>query len=83
MSDTAPVLYPTAVLQVGQSTLADQVVLRNINQCREEPDLDCSEHLSAGGHRQEKARHPMPALHFFTDSGGQFIREKAHFIAGC
>ena len=33
-----------------------------------------------GGDRQEQAQYSMSALHFFTDSGGQFVRDKAHFI---
>jgi len=27
--------------------------------------------------------YPVLALHFSTDSGGQLVREKAHFNAGC
>ena len=68
---------------MGQAALADKDILRNINKRGEKSDLGCIEHLSLGGNHQEKARHLMPALHFSTNTGGQFVREKAHSIYGC
>ena len=68
---------------MGQATLADKDILRNINKRGEKSDLGCIEHLSLGGNRQEKTRYIVPALHFSTNTGGQFVREKAHSIYGC
>jgi len=68
---------------MGQTAPTDQAGLRNIDQCGEESDLGCPEHLSVGCDCQEEAQSPLSALHFFTNSGGQFVREKAHFIVGC
>jgi hypothetical protein len=35
------------------------------------------------GNSQEKTRYIVPVLHFSTNTGGQFVREKAHSIYGC
>jgi len=43
-----------AVLQVDQATLADQVVLRDISQCGQDPNLDRSKRLSPRGDCQEE-----------------------------
>ena len=68
---------------MGQTTPADQDILRNINKRGEKSDLGCFEYLFVSGDRQEKTRYLMPALHFSTNTGGQFVREKAHSIYGC
>jgi len=52
---TAPVPYPTAVLQMDQTAPADQGVLRNLEECRQEPNLDRRVHLRARGDRTKAA----------------------------
>ena len=40
------------ILQVDLTTPADQTILRNFDQCCEEPDLGRAVHLPASGHHQ-------------------------------
>ena len=59
------------VLQVDQTTSADQVVLRNISQCGQDPDMDCRQRLSSCGDCQEAIESSRQSPHNFTDFGGQ------------
>ena len=68
---------------MDQAAPADQVVHRHVDQCRKEPDMGCLVHLPAGSDHEKEAGSSVFALHFSTDSGGQLVREKAHFIALC
>ena len=68
---------------MGQTAPADKDILRYINKRGEKSDLGCIEYLSVNSDRQKETRHLVPALHFSTNTGGQFVREKAHSIYGC
>ena len=70
---------------MDQTTPTNKSVPWNLTQRRQKSNMGCSMHLFARGYNQETARSPMHALHFFTDPGGQFVREKAYFFTsyGC
>ena len=62
-ADTAPVPYPTTVLQVDQAALAHQSLLRPQRERGEDSNLDRRLHLCAGGDRPQTSRlegQPLP-----------------------
>ena len=67
---------------MDQTAPADQIVHRHISQCGKEPDMGCPVHIPSCGDRKKETRRRLFALHFFTDSGGQLVREKANFFTG-
>ena len=72
-------LASRVVLQVDQTTPAHQVVLRNVGERRQDPNLDSRLRLRARGHRQEAAWSRPQPLHNPTDSERRPIRDDAHF----
>lgn len=70
------------VLQVDQAAPADQVLLWNVGQCRQDPDLGGSVHLPACGHPEKTASSVLQSAYPAADPGGQSLREKAHRATG-
>src|SRR3990172_301248 len=75
----SPSLAGGTVLQVDQTTSADQVVLRNISQCCQDPDMDCYQCLSSRGDYQEAIESSRQSLYNSTDFGVQSLLEKTYF----
>src|ERR1019366_8141070 len=78
-ADTAPVPYPTTVLQVDQAAPAHQGLLWNQRKRRQNPALDRHLGLPAGRHRQKTTRSSRIALHFASNPLSYHVRENAHF----
>jgi hypothetical protein len=68
---------------MDQAAPTNQVIYRHVGQCSKEPDMGFPVRLPFGGNHEKEGGHSVFALHFSTDSRGQLVREKAHFIAGC
>ncbi len=66
------------VLQMEQRLPAHQVVLWHLNERSKEPDMDSSEHLTAGDDCQEKARYPVPVLHFLQTLEVNLFKKSQH-----
>ena len=65
---TAPVLHPTAILQVDQAAPPDQEILWKFRERGEDANLDCDLNLRTRCHRQETAEPGEQSLHNSTDS---------------
>src|SRR5664279_1697519 len=78
-SDTAPVPYPTAVLQMDQAASADQGLLRHQRERGEDANLDRGGDLCAGGDRAQAVGAGSQSLPDSTDSQRYPFRESAHF----
>ena len=68
-------LASRAFLQVDQATFENQVVFRNIRECRENTNLDCHLRLRAGRHYQKAFGSETVTLHNSTDFESHLIRE--------
>src|ERR1035438_3662264 len=68
-----------AILQMDQTASANQGLLRNQRERREDPNLDCGVDLCAGGDRAQAARSGSQSLPDSTDSQCYSFRENAHF----
>ena len=64
-----------AVFQVDQAALADQVVLWDLGERRQEPTLDCGVGVRARGHPQKTAGSSGKSLHNSTDTEFDSVRE--------
>ena len=77
---TAPVPYPTTVLQMDQTAPADQGFLRHQRERGKNSNLDCGIRVCAGGDRAQAVGtggQPVPDP---TDSQPHALRESAHFM---
>jgi len=79
-ADTAPVPYPTVVLQMDQAAPPHQTLSGHQRERREEPDLVRRRHLCADRYRQKGTETRCLALHLSTDSFGLDIRENRDFM---
>ena len=76
---TAPVPYPTVVLQMDQAASADQGLLRHQRERGEDSNLDRSVDLCSGGDRAQAVEAGSQSLPDSTDSQCYSFRENAHF----
>ncbi len=68
-------LASRALLQMDQATFAYQSLLRNLRECRQNPDLDCYLHLRPRRYSQETSQTGAESLHNSTDSQPDRFRE--------
>ncbi len=81
MPDTAPVLYPTVVLQMDQAEPAHQGLLWHQRECRQNPDMDRCHRLLVDCHPEETAQNRGQSLHNSTDFKRDRVRENAYKTA--
>jgi len=65
---------------MDQAASTDQIIFRDIRECGEEPDLDCSISLRADCHPEKGAQAGDRALHHFTDFEPCSFLKKHHWI---
>ena len=63
---------------MNKATFEDQGILRHVEECGEDPDLDSDLGVCTCSHNKEAARLGLQSLHYFADSQRDCLRTSPH-----